>query len=200
MLCSALLMWPPQYNVAFYDALNYVKNRPNIALVCATQQPHDQSIVFVEGEAQRTSWIDLESMRMPPLSYGEVVQEVKRLELSLMARERPALIEIVSEYEKPHRLSYKLLKYIKTKLLNRENAELVFEKRIKIWLKQFQVVFQDMQSERAIRCAELAKGFASKGEQAISDRRRTLESAAGLARSVGRNARASGKALSRTEM
>ncbi|MCP4405847.1 MAG: hypothetical protein GY801_52185 [bacterium] len=95
--------------------------------------------VFTQrGEAQRTSWIDLEPMRMPPLSYGEVVQEIKRLELPLMTRERSALIEMVSEYEKPHRLSYKLLKYIETKLLNRENAELVFEKRMKIWRKQFQ--------------------------------------------------------------
>lgn len=123
-----------QYNVAFYDALNYVKNRPNIALVCATQQPHDRSVVFVEGALHRTSWIDLEPMRLPVLTHEEIVLEVKRQLPDILMKDRSALIEVIRKHKTP----YKLLVYLSEKLLNRENAELVFQKKLKLWLNLFQ--------------------------------------------------------------
>lgn len=135
---DALLGTPdldPRYNVTFYDALNYVKNRPNIALACATQQPHDQSVVFVEGKPLRTSWIDLEPVRLPALTHTEIVLEVKRRLPDMYMQERSAVIDALREHETP----YKLLSYLSEKYLNRENAELVFQKRLKLWLKQFQV-------------------------------------------------------------
>src|SRR4030042_6539865 len=39
-----------KYDASFYDTLNYIRNRPNAALVCVTQEPHDQSVVFVNGK------------------------------------------------------------------------------------------------------------------------------------------------------
>ncbi len=134
---DALLDTPdvdPKYNVAFYNALNYMKNKPRIALICVTRKPHDRSVIYVDGKFHGTSWLDLEPTRLPPLTYEEIVIEVKRQPLpDISLQERSTLIEAIREHDPP----YPLLLFLREKLLNREQAELVFPQRLKKWRKQF---------------------------------------------------------------
>ncbi|GAK60396.1 hypothetical protein U27_00287 [Candidatus Vecturithrix granuli] len=122
-----------RYDVAFYDALNACKNRANIALLCVTEQPHDQSMVFVNGKAHSNSWLDLERKAIPALTHEEIVLEVQRQPLALMRSDQSALINAVRTHTQP----YKLLEYLRDKILNREDGTLPFQSRLKKWIKQF---------------------------------------------------------------
>jgi hypothetical protein len=123
----------PKYDTAFYDALNACRNKPNVALVCVTEEPHDQSIVFVNGKLHSNSWLDLERKPLPPLTHEEIVLEAKRQPLSLTLQEQSAVIDAVRSSPKP----YKLLEYLREKLSNREDASLPFQRRLQKWGKQF---------------------------------------------------------------
>jgi hypothetical protein len=123
----------PKYDTTFYDALNYCRNKPNIALVCVTKEPHDQSVVFVNGKPHSNSWLDLERKPLPALTHEEIVLEVKRQPLSLLREELLSVIEAIRRHEKP----YKLLKYLREKILNREDATFPFQNRLKKWVKRF---------------------------------------------------------------
>jgi hypothetical protein len=123
----------PKYDTTFYDALNACRNKPNITLVCVTEAPHDQSIVFVNGKPHSNSWLDLERKPLPPLTYEEIVLEVKRQPLALTLQEQSAVIDAVRSAPKP----YKLLEYLREKLGNREDASLPFQRRLQTWRKQF---------------------------------------------------------------
>ncbi len=112
----------PKYDTTFYDTLNYCRNKPNIALVCVTEKPHDQSVVFVNGKPHGSSWLDLEHKPVPALTHEEIVLEVKRQLLPLMREDQLLLIEAIRAHEKP----YKLLEYLREKILNREDANLPF--------------------------------------------------------------------------
>ena len=123
----------PKYDTTFYDALNYCRNKPNIALICATAAPHDQSVVFVNGKPHSNSWLDLEQKPLPALTYEEIVLEVQRQPLGLALEEQSAVIAAVRAHAKP----YKLLEYLREKLFNKEDGELPFHARLKKWLRQF---------------------------------------------------------------
>jgi len=122
-----------KYDTTFYDTLNYCKNKPNIALVCVTEEPHDQSVVFVNGKPHSNSWLDLERKPLPALTHEEIVREVKRQPLSLTIEDQSSVIEAIRAHEK----SYKLLEYVREKILNREDATFPFQNRLKKWIKQF---------------------------------------------------------------
>ena len=133
---SALLDEPEvdqHYDTTFYDTLNYCRNKAHFALICVTEQPHNQSMIYIKGELAKNSWLDLEQKRLPSLSYEDIIHEVKRRSLPVMREERSALIAAVREHKKP----YKLLTCLTDNILNREDAHLPFQKRLQQWIKDF---------------------------------------------------------------
>jgi hypothetical protein len=49
----------------FFDQLNSLRNQ-RITLLCVTERPHDQSVVFSEGKPHGGSWLDLQQEREAP--------------------------------------------------------------------------------------------------------------------------------------
>jgi hypothetical protein len=56
------------FGVRFFDQLNSLRNQ-RIALLCVTEAPHDQSMVFVDGKSHSGLWLDLQKEQLPELRW-----------------------------------------------------------------------------------------------------------------------------------
>lgn len=123
----------PKFDVIFFDNLNSICNKAKISLLCVTEKPHNQSIVFINGEVHGYSWLNLETKRLPKLGYDEIKFELNNRDLSLSSDELSLITWVVHEHIK----SYNLLNFFADKIANKENDELELPRRLEIWLKQF---------------------------------------------------------------
>jgi hypothetical protein len=123
----------PKFDMRFYDALNYIRNKIHVALLCVTQKPHDQSVVFINGEHHSNSWLDLEKKHLPQLTRQEIGAEIARRGLSLDEAWKEHLTDTVAEASKP----YNLLEFLSEKILNGEDGNLPENARLKRWIKTF---------------------------------------------------------------
>lgn len=122
-----------RYDQSFFNHLNSLRNQPRIGLLCVTRQPHDLSVVFIAGQAQGNSWLDLEKRLLPKLTSEQVRDEIKR--------EVPGLTDVqaqicgakISECRKP----YDFLSYCVTQLNAQADVHLPLDKRLERWEQQF---------------------------------------------------------------
>ncbi|OJJ20969.1 hypothetical protein BKI52_10360 [marine bacterium AO1-C] len=150
----------PYFNPQFFDDLNYLKNKRNVALVVHTQQPHRGSFVFVEGKAYSNSWLNLKMEPMPPLTDIQVQLELrKRLSddyftwLYANPHERSQVERKIQET--PH--TYQMLCFLAEQLNSRADEELRFDKRLDKWQKRY-----DLETKTsALKKAENAKNKAT---------------------------------------
>lgn len=96
----------PGFGVRFFDQLNSLRNQRNqrIALLCVTEAPHDQSMVFVDGKSHSGSWLDLQKEQLPELRWEEIRAEIRRRLAETTDAEVTALIEAVRKEEAPYAL------------------------------------------------------------------------------------------------
>jgi hypothetical protein len=136
---DALLNTPdldPQYDTAFFDTLNFCRNRPNIALLCVTARPHNQSLVYVNGKEHRNSWLDLDQKFLPPLTGEEIMQECDRRVNPAQIRKDGTLTALISVIQ-VHAAPYDLLLFVTDKIANQEDKALPAQKRLKKWEHDF---------------------------------------------------------------
>jgi len=131
----------PYFNPQFFDDLNYLKNKRNVALIIHTQQPHRGSFVFVEGKAYSNSWLNLKMEPMPPLTDMQVQLELsKRLSndyfkwLYANPHERSQVERKIQET--PH--TYQMLCFLAEQLNSRADEELRFDKRLDKWQETYE--------------------------------------------------------------
>ncbi len=131
----------PYFNPQFFDDLNHLKNKRNVALVVHTQQPHRGSFVFVEGKAYSNSWLNLKMEGMPPLTDLQVKLELsKRLSddyfkwLYANPHERSQVERKIQET--PH--TYQMLCFLAEQLNNKADEELRFDKRLDKWQEKYE--------------------------------------------------------------
>lgn len=124
------------YNTAFYDCLNYLRNKPNIALICVTQKPHDQSVAVYDGATHRNSWLDLEKKELHPLTHDEIKAEILRHSLpnTLTTNDGMDLVDAIHTH--PQR-QYEFLNELVEKILCQTDQKLPFKKRLAKWKKEF---------------------------------------------------------------
>ena len=127
-----------KYDKTFYDTLNFCRNRPNIALICVTQKPHDQSLVYVDGKVISNSWLDLEQKPLPALTHSEIIGELERTIASDMPylRHDNLLGELVKRIQaNPKPCDF--LTFVADKFATKEDADLPFKQRLPRWEKAF---------------------------------------------------------------
>ena len=127
-----------KYDITFYDKLNSIKNRANIALICVTQKPHDQSLVYVDGKVISTSWLDLDKEPFLALKQVEIIDELERTIAPDMPylRHDNLLGELVKRIQanpKP----YDFLTFVVNKFAAKADADLPFKQRLPRWEKAF---------------------------------------------------------------
>jgi len=127
-----------KYDKTFYDALNFCRNRPNIALICVTQKPHDQSLVYVDGKVISNSWLDLEQKPLPALTQSEIHAELERTiapDMPYLRHENMLgdLVKRIQANPKP----YDFLTFVADKFAAKEDADLPFKQRLPRWEKAF---------------------------------------------------------------
>ncbi len=98
-----------------------------------TEKPHNQSIVFIDGEVHGYSWLNLETKRLPKLGYDEIKFELNNRDLSLSSDELSLITWVVHEHIKP----YSLLNFFADKIANKKNDDLELPRRLEIWKRQF---------------------------------------------------------------
>lgn len=91
------------FGVRFFDQLNSLRNQ-RTALLCVTEKPHDQSMVFVDGRSHSGSWLDLQKERLPELRWEEIRAEIRRRLAEITDAEVTPLIEAVRKEEAPYAL------------------------------------------------------------------------------------------------
>ena len=130
----------PYFNPQFFDDLNSLKNKRNVALLVHTQQPHRGSFVFVGGKAYSNSWLNLKMESMPPLTDMQVQLELsKRLSndyfkwLYTNPHERSQIERKIQET--PH--TYQMLCFLAEQLNSRADEELRFDKRLDKWQETY---------------------------------------------------------------
>jgi len=122
-----------QYGVRFFDHLNSIKNRSNMALVCVTENLHSNSMIYISRGVNRGSWLDLKPEPLPPFDLDQIRAELKRHFPALYSDE----LDQISNRVFAHHLPYQLLRYFVDRLNNKEDAKIAFEKRLKKWQKRF---------------------------------------------------------------
>jgi hypothetical protein len=123
----------PKFDVHFFNHLNSIKDQENVSLLCVTNCPHDQSIIFINQKIHCYSWLNLEKKRLPKLTYDEIQYELKNRHLPLSMDELSEVAWFVYRNNKP----YWILNYFADKLKYRDNEEIELELRLKKWYKQF---------------------------------------------------------------
>lgn len=127
-----------KYDKTFYDALNFCRNRPNIALICVTQKPHDQSLVYVDGKIISNSWLDLEQKPLPALTQSEIIDELERTIAPDMPylRHDNLLGDLVKRIQANPK-SYDFLTFVADKFAAKEDADSPIKQRLPRWEKAF---------------------------------------------------------------
>ncbi|MCI0471468.1 MAG: ATP-binding protein [Candidatus Aminicenantes bacterium] len=129
------------YDVGFFDDLNYIKNKKNIALLCATSRPHNALPVFIAGKSFRNSWLDLQKENLPPLDRSQIEKELDRRLADPVRRrfkdqphEHDLLVAAI--HKKPY--PYARLCFLVKKMNNQgaEGQPIKFKKRLKKWLNE----------------------------------------------------------------
>ena len=101
----------PGFGVRFFDQLNSLRNQ-RIALLCVTETPHDQSVVFVNGKPHRGSWLELQPERLPDLRWEEIRAEIQRRLEEATDTEIALLIGAVRKEKAPYALLDFMLRVI----------------------------------------------------------------------------------------
>jgi hypothetical protein len=127
----------PRYDVAFFDTLNYYRNRPNIALLCVTEKPHNQFLVYVNGKEYRNSWLDLDQKFLPQLNSEEIIEECDRRVDPLQVRKDGTLTAMIEAVQAHHAAPYNFLLYLTDKIANHEDKSLPAQKKLKKWEHEF---------------------------------------------------------------
>jgi hypothetical protein len=123
-----------QYSVRFFDHLNSIKNRSNMALVCVTENLHSNSMIYINRGIKRGSWLDLKAKPLPPFDLDQIRAELKRHFPALYSDE----LDQISNKVFAHHLPYPLLRYFVDKLNNKEDMDIAaFAERLKKWQKCF---------------------------------------------------------------
>lgn len=125
-----------KYDTCFYDNLNYIKNKSNIALICVTEKPHDQSLVFIAGKPHRNSWLDLEKKHIPKLTNEEITLELERQSLSkpILKNESVAIAKMVT-HQKDKQVEF--LRYLTDEIIYAGDSKMNLQKQLKKWRKRF---------------------------------------------------------------
>ena len=127
-----------KYDSTFLDALNFCKNRPNIALLCVTQKSYTNSVISINNKSLRNSLLDLEQKPLPALTQSEIIDELERTIAPDMPylRHNNLLGELVKRIQanpKP----YDFLTFVADKFAAKEDADLPFKQRLPRWEKAF---------------------------------------------------------------
>lgn len=120
------------YDIEFFNALNYIKSKEYISLVCVTLQPHDQSVIIINGK-DKTSWLDLEKKPLPELSYEEIKNEIFRQDLPVHEEFRLKLAENVWHEKR----AYQFLVYCINEIVSNVDGSEINESNIVRWQKAF---------------------------------------------------------------
>ncbi|MCK5522726.1 MAG: hypothetical protein KAI83_06275 [Thiomargarita sp.] len=123
----------PDYGIRFFDNLNAIKNRDNMALVCVTEKKHNSYMIYAKAVVDHGSWLDLKPKRLPELDSEQIAEEMQRHFSGLYSAESNPFNKIVTSHSQP----YSLLEYMVDRLENREDADIPFAKRLEKWRKQF---------------------------------------------------------------
>jgi len=94
------------FPVAFFTDLNALKGTRNITLCCVTEKTHKNSLLFFEGgRTQRTSFLDLEPIDIPPLQMREIRDLLHRRLTNCEHWQKEAhkerFVDVISKAENP---------------------------------------------------------------------------------------------------
>ena len=130
----------PCFNARFFDDLNYLKNKRNVALIVSTQQPHRGSYIFAENKAYSNSWLNLKMEALPGLTDMQVKIELeKRLSndyfqwLYNHPNEREQIEKKI--HETPN--TYQMLSFLARQLNAKADEEVKFDERLNKWQKKY---------------------------------------------------------------
>lgn len=128
------------FNAQFFDQLNALKNKRNVAMIVTTQQPHRGSYVFSEGKAYSNSWLNLKMEPTPPLTDMQVTIELeKRLSndyfqwLHHHPNERQQIAQKIKETPN----TYQMLVFLAEQLNAKADEEVKFDERLHKWQKKY---------------------------------------------------------------
>jgi len=136
-----------EFNQQFFDNLNAIRNKPLMSLICVTEQPHTQSVIFIGDATQRGSWLELEQKELANLTLNEIRQEVKRQVETVSEDELTQMAEAIYKQDKP----YDVLCYFCDKLSNQVDSEKDFSTRLKLWKTQYNKAHPSVTISRADR-------------------------------------------------
>jgi len=116
------------------NSLNSIKNKTKISLLCVTEKPHDHSVIHFNGKPHGTSWLDLNKVELPKLTYREIDLELSRhVSMSLTSDEKVFIANVIYKYSEP----YNLMTFFIEKISNNADYELNINLRVKKWKKNY---------------------------------------------------------------
>jgi len=66
------------YNIDFFKALNSIRTRHHIALLCVSENRHNHYLLEADGRETAHSRLDAESLHLPELTHEQIMRELKR--------------------------------------------------------------------------------------------------------------------------
>ena len=121
-----------KFNINFFNQLTKITRQSQILLVCVTNQPYDNSFIFVENHRHLLDLI-ISKQRLPKLTRDEITVELRSRHVSLAEGEGHQIIRTIQN----HAECYSLLKFFANKLKKREDNKLEISLIIEQWCEQF---------------------------------------------------------------
>jgi hypothetical protein len=121
-----------KFNFNFFEQLHKITLNAKMSLLCVTNQPYDQSVIFINGKTYRL-WFDLKKKRLPKLTHDEIKVELRSRNLSLSYHELSQVTWAVHNHDKP----YGFLNFCCAKIKKSEDKRFDISLRIQKWTAQF---------------------------------------------------------------
>ena len=129
-----------KYDFTFCNALNFCKERPNIALLCVTQKSYTDSVICINGKTAPNSLLDLEQQTISALKEIYIFNELKRIlpQKTMNYLWRENMLGDIAKRIQTNPKPYAFLVYITNKFNSGENAALPLKKQITGWEESFE--------------------------------------------------------------
>lgn len=132
-----------RYDLDFFNHLNALKNQGH-RLICVTEAPHNNALVYINGEEHGNSWLDLKKLELQPLSYDEITEELLRQKYKPYHHGFSLLIDTI----KAHPQSYDFLDFIYPRLKFPDEVD---NKLLKHRLATLQTEFKNSEKTSAMK-------------------------------------------------
>jgi hypothetical protein len=149
----------PEYDQAFVETLNAIKNRKNVSLLVVTHKPIPTALIFADKEKPDTSTLHFSKfLKIDSLQYDEIKKEIERRFKKCKLKDKK--INILISHLNKYANNYTLLRYYEPKILiDIAAGRQLKKKRLNNWKEEFKKDYSNTFPKKLYKFQSLLKSL-----------------------------------------